>query len=252
MGFLAKPIGWLLTWMYDMIGNYGITLVILTLIIKLALYPLYAKQIKSTANMSSVQPKMQEIQRKYANDREMMNAKMAELYKEENVNPASGCLPMIVQMIVIFGLFALLRNPIQYLGSSSDMLFAVHSSFLWIADLAQPDKWILPLAAGISTFIAFSMNSMMTQQPGASAAQNKAMNAIMKYFFPLSILWLARSYPAGLAIYWAGGQFMQIFFNLRINKIKAQMNEEKEKRMIAQRAEKELARKKRVRMKGSY
>ena len=96
------------------------------------------------------------------------------------------------------------------------------------------------------------MNSMMTQQPGASAAQNKAMNAIMKYFFPLSILWLARSYPAGLAIYWAGGQFMQIFFNLRINKIKAQMNEEKEKRMIAQRAEKELARKKRVRMKGSY
>ena len=85
--------------MYDMIGNYGITLVILTLIIKLALYPLYAKQIKSTANMSSVQPKMQEIQRKYANDREMMNAKMAELYKEENVNPASGCLPMIVQMM---------------------------------------------------------------------------------------------------------------------------------------------------------
>jgi YidC/Oxa1 family membrane protein insertase len=85
-----------------------------------------------------------------------------------------------------------------------------------------------------------------------SVMQLQAMNAIMKYFFPLSILWLARSYPAGLAIYWAGGQFMQIFFNLRINKIRDKMNEEKEKRKLVERAEKELARKKRARMKGSY
>jgi YidC/Oxa1 family membrane protein insertase len=76
------------------------------------------------------------------------------------------------------------------------------------------------------------------------------MNAIMKYFFPLSILWLARSYPAGLAIYWAGGQIMQIFFNIRINKIREQMNKEKELKKLAERAEKELARKKRARMKG--
>jgi YidC/Oxa1 family membrane protein insertase len=88
------------------------------------------------------------------------------------------------------------------------------------------------------------------QQPGASAGQNKAMNAIMKYFCPLSILWLARSYPAGLAIYWAGGQIMQIFFNIRINKIREQMNKEKEQKKLAERAEKELARKKRARMKG--
>jgi YidC/Oxa1 family membrane protein insertase len=133
------------------------------------------------------------------------------------------------------------------------MWFANHESFLWIPDLAQPDPWILPILAGAATFVAFSMNNAMAMtQPGASAGQNKAMNAIMKYFFPLSILWLARSYPAGLAIYWAGGQFMQIFFNLRINKNKDQMKEEKEQRMIAQRAEKELSRKKRVRMKGSY
>jgi YidC/Oxa1 family membrane protein insertase len=95
------------------------------------------------------------------------------------------------------------------------------------------------------------MNSSMAQ-PGASAGQAKAMNAIMKYFFPLSILWLARSYPAGLAIYWAGGQIMQIFFNLRINKIRAKVNEEKEYKQTVKRAEKELMRKKRARMKGSY
>jgi YidC/Oxa1 family membrane protein insertase len=95
------------------------------------------------------------------------------------------------------------------------------------------------------------MNSAMTQTPGASQGQNKAMNAIMKYFFPVSIIWLARSYPAGLAIYWAGGQFMQIFFNLRINKIRDEMNKEKEHRQLIRRAEKELARKKRARMKGT-
>ena len=218
-----------------MIGNYGITRVILTLIIKLALYPLYAKQIKSTANMSSVQPKMQEIQRKYANDREMMNAKMAELYKEENVNPASGCLPMIVQMIVIFGLFALLRNPIQYLGSSSDMLFAVHESFLWIADLAQPDKWILPIGAGIATYFSFSMsqsNGAMgatpTGAPGAGGAEG--MMKSMKYIFPVMIVLMARSYPAGLAIYWFFSQVIQIFFNLRFRKIREEIKGEKKSR----------------------
>jgi YidC/Oxa1 family membrane protein insertase len=139
----------------------------------------------------------------------------------------------------------------KYMPPGNLMIFANHESFLWIKDLAQPDMWILPIAAGLATYFAFSMNSAMTTQPGASAGQNKAMNAIMKYFFPVSILWLARSYPAGLAIYWAGGQFMQIFFNLRINKVREQMKAEKEQKKLAERAEKELARKKRARMKGN-
>ena len=252
MGIIAKPIGYLLMWIYKLVGNYGIALIILTVIVKCVLYPLYAKQIKSTANMSEISEKAQEIQRRYANDREKQNEEIQKLYSEGGFNPLSGCLPMLIQFPIIMGLFALLRNPMKYMPSGSEMIFANHESFLWIKDLAQPDTWILPLAAGISTFIAFSMNAAMTQQPGASAAQNKAMNAVMKYFFPLSILWLARSYPAGLAIYWAGGQFMQIFFNIRINKIKEKMNAEKEQRKIAQRAEKELERKKRYRMKGSY
>jgi YidC/Oxa1 family membrane protein insertase len=252
MGIIAKPIGYLLMWIYKLVGSYGIALIILTVIVKLVLYPLYAKQIKSTANMSEISEKAQEIQRRYANDKERQNEEIQKLYSESGFNPLSGCLPMLIQFPIIMGLFTLLRNPMKYMPSGSEMIFANHESFLWIKDLAQPDAWILPIAAGVSTFIAFSMNSAMTQQPGASAGQAKAMNAIMKYFFPLSILWLARSYPAGLAIYWAGGQFMQIFFNLRINKIKDQMKEEKEQRMISQRAEKELDRKRRVRMKGSY
>lgn len=253
MGIIAKPVGYLLTWIYNIIGNYGISLIILTFLVKLVLYPLYAKQIKTTANMTEMSEKTMEIQQRYANDKERMNEEMEKLYSETGFNPMSGCLPMLIQFPIIMGLFALLRNPMKYLPSDSVMMFANHESFLWIKDLAQPDMWILPLAAGLATFLAFSLNSSMnTQQPGASAGQNKAMNAIMKYFFPLSIVWLARSYPAGLAIYWAGGQFMQIFFNIRINKVRNKLNAEREHKKLLERAEKELARKKRARMKGSY
>ncbi len=252
MGIIAKPIGYLLQLIYKLVGNYGVSLIILTVIVKLALYPLYAKQIKSTANMSEMSEKAKEIQNRYANDKEKMNEEMQKLYAETGFNPMSGCLPMLIQFPIIMGLFALLRNPMKYMTSTT-MMFANHESFLWIKDLAQPDLIILPIAAGLATFFAFSMNSAMTmQQPGANPGQQKAMNAIMKYFFPLSILWLARSYPAGLAIYWAGGQFMQIFFNLRINKIRDDMKAESEKKKLLERAEKELARKKRARMKGSY
>jgi YidC/Oxa1 family membrane protein insertase len=181
-----------------------------------------------------------------------MNEEMQKLYAEVGFNPMSGCLPMLIQFPIIMALFALLRNPMKYMPEGDLMIFANHESFLWIPDLAQPDMWILPVIAGVATYFAFSMNEMMTAQTGASAGQNKAMNAIMKYFFPVSILWLARSYPAGLAIYWAGGQIMQIFFNLRTNKIKEEMNKEREAKKMAQRAEKELMRKKRARMKGSY
>ena len=253
MGIIATPIGYLLMWIYRLVGNYGISLIILTFIVKLVLYPLYAKQIKSSADMAEMSEKTQEIQRRYANDREKQNEEMQKLYAEVGFNPMSGCLPMVIQFPIIMGLFALLRNPMKYMPAGSEMIFANHESFLWIKDLAQPDPWILPIAAGVATYFAFALNSAMTNmaQPGASAGQNKAMNAIMKYFFPVSILWLARSYPAGLAIYWAGGQFMQIFFNIRINKIRDNMVKEKERKKLAERAEKELARKKRARMKGN-
>lgn len=253
MGIIAKPIGYLLMWIYKLVGSYGIALIILTVLVKLVLYPLYAKQIKSSGDMAEMSERSQEIQRRYANDREKMNEEMQKLYAEVGFNPMSGCLPMLIQFPIIMGLFALLRNPMKYMPPGNLMIFANHESFLWIKDLAQPDMWILPIIAGVATFFAFSMNSAMNNmQPGASAGQAKAMNAIMKYFFPLSILWLARSYPAGLAIYWAGGQIIQIFFNIRINKIRKQMAEEKEQKKLVQRAEKEIARKRRARMKGSY
>ena len=228
MRLLASPLGYLLTWLYDFIGSYGIAVLVLTVIIKLALYPVYAKQIKATMNMSKMQPKINEIQQKYAKDKQLMNEKMAELYKEEGGSMYGGCLPMIVQMLVIMGLFSLFRNPMNYIGSDQ-MLFAVHESFLWIQDLAQPDKWILPIISGVATFIAYYFSQ--TTQAGANADQMQVMNKMMKYIFPVMILLMARSYPAGLALYWSGSQIMQIFYNIRFARMKMKaLEEEKHKK----------------------
>ena len=232
MGILAKPLGYLLTWLYDVIGSYGLALVVLTLVVKIALYPLYAKQIKSTTNMTKLQPKIKEIQQKYAKNRELMNEKMSELYQKEGVSMTGGCLPMLVQMFVIMGLFGLLRNPMAYI-ENDNMLFAIHESFLWINDLAQPDKWILPIVSGVATFIAF--NFSQTSSAGAPGAdQANAMMKIMKYFFPLMILMMARSYPAGLAVYWSVSQIIQIFYNIRFAQLKKKLlGDDKEKKKPA-------------------
>ena len=226
MGLIATPLSYLLTKLYDVIGDYGLAIVVLTVVVKLCLYPVYAKQTKSTMKMTEFQPKIKEIQQKYANDKALMNEKLNELYKSEGASMYGGCLPMIVQMVVIMGLFALLRNPMQYI-TDSDMIFATHESFLWIKDLAQPDKWILPIAAAVATFLSFSM-SQSTMNAGGNAQQTAFMTKTMKYFFPIMILWMARSYPAGLAVYWFGSQVIQIFYNMRFNAWRKKYKEERE------------------------
>ncbi len=230
LGLLARPLGYALTGLYNLFGNYGVALIVLTVIVKLFLYPFYKKQILSTSAMAEMGPKLQQIQQQYANDKEMMNQKMTELYKSEGANPMAGCLPMVIQMIIIMGLFQLLRYPLTYLASEQ-MSFAVHESFFWINDLAQPDPWILPLLAGVATFVSFWMTSNNGGMPGAQN-QSNAMMAVMKYGFPIMIVWLAKTYPAGLAWYWFISQFIQIFYNIRFNQLRKKMREEKEAEKI--------------------
>ncbi len=225
-GIVVLPLAWLLKTIYGFIGSYGLSLIIVTVIIKLALYPLYKKQILSTAGMADLQPKMKELQRKYANEPALLREKTAELYSESGINPAGGCLPMFIQMIVIMGLFSLLRTPLAYL-TSEKMVFAIHEQFLWVRDLSQPDLWILPILAALATFLSFFLNS---QSNPAMAGQSQGMMNIMKYVFPIMILWLARSYPAGLAVYWFIGQVVQIGFNFRFNKLRKNLEKNKKKR----------------------
>ena len=112
-------------------------------------------------------------------------------------------------------------------SNSNEMLFAIHESFLWMKDLAQPDKWILPIAAGVATYISFTMSQRNGMNAGgASMQQMNVMNKMMKYIFPITILVMARTYPAGLAIYWFFSQVIQIFYNIRFNQLRKKMKEE--------------------------
>lgn len=224
LGIIAKPMGWLLGLLYEFIQDYGIAIIVFTIIVKLCIYPLYIKQTKSMAKMQDVQPKMQALQRKYANDKETLNIKMAELYKEEKFNPMGGCLPMLIQMPIIMGLFVLLRQPTMYISDDS-MIFAFHESFLWIEDLSQPDPWILPIIAGVGTFVSFTMNQMLNESTNNQVA---GMMKMMQFIFPIMILWMARAFPSGLALYWAVSQVIQIFFNIHMASIRKKMKREKE------------------------
>ena len=131
---------------------------------------------------------------------------------------------MLIQMPIIFGLFALLRNPTVYVKSEA-MLMAVHEAFVWIPDLSQPDPWILPILAGIATFISFSQ----TQQQNAVGDNSMAgMMKMMRYFFPIMIVWMGRSFPAGLTIYWFIGSVIQIFQTMGLNRWKKKLTTKSE------------------------
>lgn len=224
IGFVAGPLGVLLSILYGFIENYGITLIIFTTIVKACLFPLYADQIKHSTRMADVQPKMKALQNKYANDKETLNIKMMELYKEEKFNPMRGCLPMLIQMPIIFGLFALLRSPTSFIESNK-MLMAVHEAFLWIPDLSQPDPWVLPILAGIATFVSFTQTQKQNQMGDNPMVP---MMNMMKYFFPVLIVWMGRSFPAGLTIYWFVGTLIQIFQTNQLNRWKKKKLAEKE------------------------
>lgn len=227
-GFLAKIIGYVMSFIYSLVNNYGLSVIILTFLVRLCLLPLYNRQNKYTAAMADLQPKIKDIQTKYAADRNTMNEKLNEVYQDAGVSPLAGCLPMVIQLPIILGLFALLRNPLTYM-TAQEMITAVHESFLWVPDLSQPDSWILPLLAGITTYFS----SAQTADPSGSMAA-------MKYFFPVMIFLFGRSFPAGLALYWAVGNFFTMIQTFYFNQKKKKRDQERE---IEEEVQKRLNRK---------
>ena len=192
--------------------NYGIAIVLMTILVKLLLYPITAKQIKSTKAMMEIQPKMKAIQTRYKDDKVMLNQKLAELYKEEGVNPLAGCLPLIIQMPIMIGIFYGVR----------DFHYAGPSGFLWMQSISQPDPmYILPVLSALTTLI----QSKQTM-PDTSSPQNK----IMLYFMPLFIGYISLEFPAGLVLYWVVMNIMQIIQQGLINS--------KEKALLAKEAKK--------------
>lgn len=174
------------------IESYGLAIIVMTIIIKAVLYPLTKKQIESSAAMMELQPKMKAIQEKYKNNKEVLNQKMGELYQSHGVNPLSGCLPLLVQMPIMIGIFYGIRD-FQYVGPSS---------FLWMQSLSVADPiHILPVLSALSTMI----QSKQTM-PDTGTMQSK----IMLYAMPVFIGYISWTFPAGVVIYWIVMNFMQI------------------------------------------
>ncbi|MGL5269353.1 MAG: YidC/Oxa1 family membrane protein insertase [Selenomonadaceae bacterium] len=172
--------------------SYGIAIILMTVVIKMILYPLTIKQVKSMKAMQDIQPEMKRLQEKHKKNPEMLQKEMARIYKDAGVNPLAGCLPLIAQMPILMGMFYALQN-FKYAGDPS---------FLWLANLSLPDPYyILPVLSALTTFI---------QQKQTTTEMNQQMKMMM-IFMPIFIGWISLTFPAGLVIYWVISNITQIF-----------------------------------------
>jgi YidC/Oxa1 family membrane protein insertase len=182
--FLCRPMLWLLQLFFGLFGNWGVAIILLTLVVKLlTLYPTQ-KSMQSMKRMTKLKPKMDELRERYKDDKQRLNNEMMNLYKVHKVNPFGGCLPMLIQMPIWFALY-------RTLGNSVDLY---RSPFVgWISDLTAPDPYyVLPIAMGLSMFA----QQAITPQP-MTGSQAKMMKYFMPGMFTVMMLWL----PSGLTLY---------------------------------------------------
>jgi len=212
LDIISKPFGALLRIIFDFTGSYGYAILLFTLLTKILLLPINIKQTQSTKKMNEISPKMKEIQTKYKNNPEKMNEKLMELYKEYNYNPASGCLPLLIQLPIIIALFGVLQNPTKFVFTPEEFA-AISKSFWWLADLGKPDQfYILPVLSAVTTYLQTAMLSAK----GNVDSSMKTMNTIM----PLMIGYFTLKFPSGIALYWVFGNILTIiqqYFMTKLN-----------------------------------
>jgi YidC/Oxa1 family membrane protein insertase len=197
---LAKPLLKMINFFHGYVGNYGVAIIILTILIKLLFWPLSHKSYKSMEQMKKLQPMMQKIREKHADDRERQNQEVMNLYKTYKVNPAGGCLPMLVQIPVFFGLYQALLNSIE-LRHASFITYLPFTDKIWLADLSAADPfYITPIVMGLTMLL----QQMMTPSTG-DPVQKKMM-----MFMPLVFTFMFLNFPAGLVVYWLVNNVLSI------------------------------------------
>lgn len=217
MSILYQFFGWILSVIYRVIGNYGISIIIFTILAKLATLPLSFKQTKSMKEMQALQPELQKLQKKYKNNPERLNEETMKLYKLYNVSPMAGCLPLLIQFPIIMGLFGALRDPNQWFFPLVGGAEAVNTSFLWLPNLLEKDPYyILPILCVVLTFL--TQKFTMTAQKGTMDEAAAKSQKMMLYLMPLMIGYAAINFPSGVALYWVVQSifsFVQQFISLR-------------------------------------
>ena len=209
--FLTKPFFIVLTWLHGILGNFGLAILALTVVIKLIFFPLANKSYKSMAKMKELTPKLQEMREKYGDDRQRLNEEMMAMYKREKVNPAAGCLPILVQIPVFFSLYKVLFVSIEMR----------HAPFYgWIRDLSAPDPttifnlfglipWDPPAMLMIGAWpILMGLTMYLQQRLNPQPADPVQAKVFM--FLPLLFTFLLSSFAAGLVIYWTWNNLLSI------------------------------------------
>jgi YidC/Oxa1 family membrane protein insertase len=197
---IAVPLFWLLSWLYQWVGNWGVAIILLTVIIKAIFYPLSEASYRSMAKMKVMAPKMARLKEQYGDDRQRMQAAMMELYKTEKINPLGGCLPIVVQIPVFIALYWVLLASVELR----------HAPFmLWIDDLSTPDPWfILPILMGATMIIQTRLNPEPPDPIQAKVMKIMPIAFSVFFFF----------FPAGLVLYWLVNNVLSIAQQWHINR----------------------------------
>lgn len=198
---LAVPLFWVLAWLNQWVGNWGVAIIVLTVIIKLLFYPLSAASYRSMAKMRVLAPKLQKLKDQYGDDRQRLQQAMMELYKTEKINPLGGCMPIIVQIPVFIALYWVLLASVELR----------HAPFmLWIDDLAAPDPWfILPVLMGLTMIVQTWLNPEPPDP--VQAKMMKIMPVVFSVFFFF--------FPAGLVLYWLVNNVLSIAQQWQITRV---------------------------------
>ncbi len=190
--WISVPLFQVLDWLHSLVGNWGVAIILLTVLVKLLLYPLSATAYRSMANMRRVAPEMKRLQERYSDDRQKLSQEMMSLYKKEKINPLGGCLPLLLQMPVFLALYWVLYESVELR----------HAPFvLWIQDLSAIDPYfILPLLMGATMFIQMQLNP----------APPDPMQAKIMKLMPILFTVLFLFFPAGLVLYWLVNNILSI------------------------------------------
>jgi len=198
--FIGKPIYWLLNKIHSIVGNWGLAIIGVTLCIKLLFFPLSQASFKSMAKMRKIQPRLKELQERFADDRQRFNTEMMSLYKKEKVNPLGGCLPILIQIPVFMALYWVLGETVE---------FRQAPFMLWLQDLSVQDPfYILPLIMGVTMKIQQSLNP----------APIDPIQAKVIKMFPVVFTVFFLFFPSGLVLYWVVNNTLSIFQQMYITK----------------------------------
>jgi YidC/Oxa1 family membrane protein insertase len=206
----------LINWLYEFtvaagVPSYGLAIILVTILIKLVLHPITRTQMRSMAQMSQLQPEIKKIQDVYGKDKQKMQQKIMELYKERKVNPMSGCLLLLLQLPILIALYqALWKFP--YVNPA-------HAGFLWMDSLSVRDPlFILPVLAAVTTYIQAKLS--MALSAGSGNPSQESIQKMMLIMMPLFIGWISATLPAGLSVYWVTfnvvGSVQQVFINKQL------------------------------------